>query len=184
MLALLDFIPLILFFVSYKLQGKFFAIAVLLLATWAQMLLSYFLQGRQLEPIQKFTLVAVSLFASISLIFRNEKILQWWPTVLEIVLSLVLILGIYVWQKNPLKMLLGSKLPLPDPVWLRLAQMWVVFCLLMAGLNAYIVLEQSYDQWMSFKLWSRLIWLGFALIQGVYIAKNLPKDAFEEKSQP
>lgn len=180
MLALLDFIPLILFFVSYKLQGKFFAIAVLLVATCIQMLVSYLLQGRKLEPIQKFTLGAVIVFGSVSLAFRNEKILQWWPTVLETVLCAVLLLGLYVYRKNPLKMLLGSKLTLPDAVWHTLAIMWAVFCLIMAVLNAYIVLYQSYDQWMSFKLWSRLLWLGFALIQGVYIAKHLPQEPEDE----
>ena len=47
----------------------------------------------------------------------------------------------------------------------------------MAALNAYIVLFQTYDQWMDFKLWSRLIWLAFALMQGIYIAKHLPPDS-------
>ena len=183
MLALLDFIPLILFFISYKLKGKFFAIGVLLLATWLQMLLSYWLQGRKLEPIQKFTLVAVSLFASVALLLLNEKVLQWWPTVLEVVLSLVLIIGLHIWRKNPLQMLLGSKLSLPDLVWRNLAYAWALFCLFMAALNAYIVVSQTYDQWMDFKLWSRLIWLAFALAQGVYIAKHLPPEALEEKAE-
>ena len=177
MLALLDFAPLILFFLSYKLKGKFFAIGVLLVATWAQMLLSYLLQGRKLEPIQKFTLIAVSLFASVALLLRNEKVLQWWPTVLEVSLSLVLIIGLHAWHKNPLKMLLDSKLTLPDFVWHHLAYAWAAFCLFMAALNAYIVIFQSYDQWMSFKLWSRLLWLAFALAQGVYITKRLPPEA-------
>lgn len=179
MLALLDFIPLVLFFAAYKLQGKFFAIAVLLGATWLQMLISYALQGRKLEPIQKFTLIAVSLFASVALLLRNEKVLQWWPTVLEICLSLVLLLGLHIWQKNPLQLLLGSKLSLPNAVWRHLAYAWAVFCIAMAALNAYIVLFQSYDQWMDFKLWSRLIWLAFALAQGVYIAKHLPPEDAE-----
>ncbi len=181
MLALLDFIPLILFFVAYKLQGKFFAIAVLLVATWLQMLVSYALQGRKLEPIQKFTLVAVTLFSSVALLLRNEKVLQWWPTVLEIILSLVLLLGLHLWRKNPLQLLLGSKLSLPEHIWRHLAYAWAVFCLAMAALNAYIVLFQTYDQWMDFKLWSRLIWLAFALAQGFYIAKHLPP---ENPSEP
>jgi intracellular septation protein len=180
MLALLDFVPLIAFFLSYKLKGKFFAIGVLLAATWIQMLLSYVLQGRKLEPIQKFTLVAVSLFASVALLLRNEKVLQWWPTVLEVSLSLVLIIGLHVWRKNPLQMLLGSKLTLPDFVWRHLAYAWAAFCLVMAALNAYIVVSQSYDQWMSFKLWSRLLWLAFAIAQGIYIAKKLPPEDPEE----
>ena len=177
MLALLNFIPLILFFIAYKLQGKFFAIAVLLLATWLQMLASYALQGRKLEPIQKFTLVAVTLFSSVALLLRNEKVLQWWPTVLEVVLSLVLLMGLHLWRKNPLQLLLGSKLNRPENIWRHLAYAWAFFCLAMAALNAYIVLFQTYDQWMDFKLWSRLIWLAFALMQGIYIAKHLPPDS-------
>ena len=62
MLALLDFIPLVLFFISYKIKGKFFAIGVLLVATCLQMLVSYLLQGRKLEALQKFTLIAVLCF--------------------------------------------------------------------------------------------------------------------------
>ena len=185
MLALLDFTPLVLFFLAYKLQGKFFAIGVLLVATWLQMLASYWLQGRKLEAIQKFTLVAVTLFASVALLLRNEKVLQWWPTALEVCLSLVLLLGLHLWRVNLLQKLLGSKLELPSLVWRNLAYAWAVFCLAMAALNAYIVLFQTYDQWMDFKLWSRLIWLAFALAQGVYIAKHLPPDpaSSEQESQ-
>lgn len=174
MLALLDFIPLVLFFISYKIKGKFFAIGVLLAATCVQMLVSYFLQGRKLEAIQKFTLIAVLCFGSVSLYFQNEKILQWWPTFLDIGIALALLAGLRIWQKNPLKMMLGSRIELPDPIWHRLAGMWIVFCLAMAGLNAYVVLYQNYDQWMSFKLWSRLLWLGFAILQAVLIAKHMP----------
>jgi intracellular septation protein len=181
MLALLDFIPLILFFVAYKLQGKFFAIGVLLLATWLQMLASYLLQGRKLEPIQKFTLAAVTLFSSVALLLRNEKVLQWWPTALEVTLCFVLLLGLHIWRKNPLQLLLGSKLTLPDLIWRNLAYAWAFFCLAMAALNAYIVVYQTYDQWMDFKLWSRLVWLAFALAQGVYIAKHLPPEDQTEK---
>jgi len=176
MLALLDFLPLVLFFLAYKIKGKFFAIGVLLAATCVQMLISYLAQGKKLEPIQKFTLIAVLLFGSVSLIFHNEKILQWWPTVLESGLAIALIAGIAFFEKNPLKMLLGSKLSLPDSVWRQLAIAWAVFCAIMAALNAYIVLFQSYDEWMSFKLWSRLLWLAFAVAQGVLIAKHLPKE--------
>ena len=175
MLALLDFIPLVLFFISYKIKGKFFAIGVLLVATCLQMLVSYLLQGRKLEAIQKFTLIAVVCFGSVSLYFRNEKILQWWPTFLEIGIALALLAGMHIWQKNPLKMMLGSRIELPDPIWQRLAMMWIAFCLLMAALNAYIVIYQSYDQWMDFKLWSRLLWLGFAIVQAVLIAKHMPQ---------
>ena len=137
------------------------------------MLASYALQGRKLEPIQKFTLVAVTLFSSVALLLRNEKVLQWWPTVLEVVLSLVLLMGLHLWRKNPLQLLLGSKLNLSENIWRHLAYAWAFFCLAMAALNAYIVLFQTYDQWMDFKLWSRLIWLAFALMQGIYIAKHL-----------
>ena len=72
-------------------------------------------------------------------------------------------------------MMLGSRIELPDPIWQRLAMMWIAFCLLMAALNAYIVIYQSYDQWMDFKLWSRLLWLGFAIVQAVLIAKHMPQ---------
>ena len=139
------------------------------------MLVSYFLQGRKLEALQKFTLIAVVCFGSVSLYFRNEKILQWWPTFLEVGIALALVIGIIIWKKNPLKMMLGSRIELPDPIWQRLAVMWVVFCLAMAGLNAYIVVYQTYDQWMDFKLWSRLLWLGFAILQAVLIAKHMPQ---------
>ena len=65
-------------------------------------------------------------------------------------------------HKNFLKMLLGSQLELPEPIWHRLNLAWIVYTAFMAILNAYVVLNYSTEAWVTFKLW------GYAFPSGVY----------------
>jgi intracellular septation protein len=46
----------------------------------------------------------------------------------------------------------------------------------MASINAYVATYFSTDEWVNFKLWGYVFPLVFIVAQGVYIAKNLPKE--------
>jgi intracellular septation protein len=73
--------------------------------------------------------------------------------------------------------MLGSQLPLPDPVWHRLTVAWVVYCLAMAVLNGYVAAFWSTDAWAAFKLWGFAFPVVFIIGQGFYVARHLQEQS-------
>ena len=130
MKLLLDFFPILLFFVSYKLSDIYTATAVLMAATIAQMAVIY-LRERSLQTMHKVTLVLVLGFGAMTLGLHDERFIKWKPTVLYCGMALALALATWVFKKSPIKGLLGSQLELPDPVWSRLNGAWVLYCTFM-----------------------------------------------------
>ena len=172
---LLDLFPILLFFVTYKLSDIYTATGVLMAATVAQTIAMYAME-RKLATMQKITLVLVMGFGALTLGLHDERFIKWKPTLLYAILTITLLVGHWILKKNFLKSLLGSQLTLPDSVWQRLNVSWMVYCVFMASINAYVATYFSTDEWVNFKLWGYVFPLVFIVAQGVYIAKNLPKE--------
>ena len=179
MKLVLDFFPILLFFVSYKLSDIYTATAVLMAATTVQMALIY-QRERSLQTIHKITLVLVLGFGALTLGLHDERFIKWKPTVLYGAMSLGLAFATWGLKKSPIKGLLGSQLELPDTVWARLNIAWVLYCAFMALANAYVAEYFSTDEWMNFKLWGYVFPVAFILGQGIYIARHMQKPTDEE----
>ncbi len=175
MKTLLDFLPFVLFFGAFKLYDIYIGTAVLMAATVVQMLLVYRLDGR-LQVMQKITLVLVLVFGALTLLLHDERFIKWKPTVLYAAMAIALAVSLWVMRKNVLKLLLGSQLELPETVWHRLNLAWMVYTAFMSALNAYVVLNYSTADWVSFKVWGYVFPLTFLIAQGFYIAPHLKAD--------
>lgn len=172
MRVLLDFIPILLFFIAYKLWGIYVGTAVLMAGMTVQMGIIYALDHK-LSTMHKATLALVLVFGVLTLLLHDERFIKWKPTVLYAAMALALALALWVWRKNFLKMMLGSQLSLPDFAWNRLTVAWVAYCLFMAALNGYIAAFFSTDAWANFKLWGYVFPIVFIVGQGVYVARHL-----------
>ncbi len=180
MKILIDFFPILLFFGAYKLYDIYVGTAVLMGATVLQMALIYGID-RKLQAMHKVTLVLILLFGTLTLVLHDDRFIKWKPTVLYTAMAIALAVAVWVANKNFLKMLLGSQLVLPDPVWHRLNVAWVAYSAFMAAINAYVVLNYSTEAWVSFKLWGYAFPLAFIIGQGIYIAPHLRGDDTAEK---
>jgi len=119
MKILIDFFPILLFFGAFKLYDIYIGTAVLMAATVVQMALIYRLDHK-LSAMHKATLALVLIFGTLTLVLHDERFIKWKPTVLYAAMAVALAVAVWVYKKNFLKMLLGSQLTLPDPVWMRL----------------------------------------------------------------
>ena len=131
---------------------------------------------RKLQAMHKITLVLILVFGALTLLLHDERFIKWKPTVLYAAMAFALAVALWGLKKNFLKLLLGSQLELPDPVWMRLNQAWIVYCVFMAALNAYVAALYSTADWVNFKLWGYAIPLVFIVAQGLYIARHLKTD--------
>ena len=175
MKLLIDFFPIILFFVAFKFADIYVATGVAIVATIAQIAYLRYKVGK-IEPMQWVSLGVIVLFGGATLLAHNEDFIKWKPTVLYGAMSIALAVALWAMKKNFLKMLLGSQLELPDAVWMRLNVAWIVYCAFMSAINAYVVLQFSTEAWVDFKLWGYVFPLVFLVGQGIYIAPHLKSD--------
>jgi intracellular septation protein len=178
----LDFLPILLFFIAYKSFDIYIATAVLMAATVVQMGLVY-LMDRKLQLMHQVTLVLILAFGSLTLVLHDDTFIKWKPTLLYSGLAIGLALALWVFKKSYLKLLLGAHLQLPDPVWMRLNVAWIAYSLFMASLNAYVAIYYSTDTWVNFKLWGYVFPITFIVAQGLYIAPFL-RQAAAKPDQP
>ena len=179
MKILIDFFPILLFFGAYKLYDIYVGTAVLMAATLLQMALILRID-RKLQGIHKITLALVLVFGTLTLVLHDERFIKWKPTVLYAAMAIGLAVAVWVYKKNFLKMLLGSQLSLPEPVWMRLNMIWVLYSAFMASLNGYVAASYSTEAWVNFKLWGYAFPLIFIVGQGFYIARYLTDDNTEQ----
>ncbi len=172
MKILIDFFPILLFFGAYKLYDIYMATGVLMVATLAQMSLIYAID-RKLTTMHKITLALVLGFGMLTLVLQDERFIKWKPTVLYAAMAIGLGIALFAAKKNFLKLMLGSQLELPDPVWMRLNIIWIAYCLFMSAINGYVAAYFSTEAWVNFKLWGYVFPLAFIIGQGLYIAPHL-----------
>ncbi|MFM2075642.1 MAG: hypothetical protein RJB34_1947 [Pseudomonadota bacterium] len=172
---LIDFFPIVLFVVAYKLEGIYTATAVLMGATVVQTAWLY-LRERQLQTLQKVTFVLVLVFGALTLYLQDERFIKWKPTVLYAGMALALALALWVWKKNVLHLLLGTQLKMNDTVWARLALAWIGYFVFMSAINGYVAFYYSTEDWVNFKIWGYVFPVVFILGQGLYIARHIQSD--------
>ena len=151
MKQLAEFIPIALFFIVYQLKGMslelggweysfdgiYSATAVLMLATVAQVLLTWAIT-RTLEKRLLWLLLAVLVFGGATLVFHNQMFIQWKPTIFNWVLALAFGASQYIGDKNLMERTLGSQIHLPKAVWSRLNLLWVSNFVIVGGLNLVV----------------------------------------------
>ena len=178
MKQLLDFIPLIIFFVLYKMQDIYVATGALIIATAVQVMLTYLLY-KKVEKMQLITFVMVALFGGMTIFLHDDNFIKWKVTIVYVVFALGLAIS-HAIGKSAIKGMLGKEISLPDPVWAKVTWAWVVFFSFCAGLNIYVAYELPLDVWVNFKVFGLLAaTFGFTVITGVYIYKHLPKQKSE-----
>ncbi|MCG7488147.1 septation protein A [Vibrio sp. Of14-4] len=178
MKQLLDFIPLIIFFVLYKMQDIYVATGALIIATAVQVILTYLLY-KKVEKMQLITFVMVALFGGMTIFLHDDNFIKWKVTIVYVVFALGLAIS-HAIGKSAIKGMLGKEISLPDNVWAKVTWAWVVFFSFCAGLNIYVAYELPLDVWVNFKVFGLLAaTFGFTVITGVYIYKHLPKQKSE-----
>lgn len=179
MKQLIDFIPLIIFFVLYKMHDIYVATGALIVATAVQIVLTYVLY-KKLEKMQLITFAMVAVFGGMTIFLQDENFIKWKVTIVYALFAIGLAVS-HAMGKSAIKGMLGKEITLPDSAWNKINWAWVAFFSFCAGLNIYVAFSLPLDVWVNFKVFGLLAaTFGFTLITGVYIYKNMPKEEKEE----
>jgi intracellular septation protein len=183
MKLLLDFFPIILFFVVFKVWGIYAATAVAIVATIAQIAYLRFRNGK-IEPMQWMSLGVIVLFGGATLLAHDENFIKWKPTVLYWLMGGALLIGQLVFRKNLLRSVMGAQLQLPDAIWLKLNWAWTGFFAVMGALNLWIAYHFETDTWVNFKLFGGMgLMVVFVIAQAIYMSRYLPQENTDKKDQ-
>ncbi|ERK18101.1 MAG: septation protein A [Pantoea sp.] len=179
MKQLLDFLPLVVFFVFYKLYDIFVASGALVVATGIALIASWVLY-RKLEKMTIITFVLVAVFGTLTLVFHNDEFIKWKVTVIYSLFALALLYSQWFMQQPLIQSMLGKELQLPDTVWRRLNIAWAIFFLACGLANIYVAFWLSQEFWVNFKVFGLTgLTLLFTLLSGAYIWRHMPQQ--EEK---
>jgi len=180
MKLLLDFFPVILFFVAFKVAGIYWATGVAIVATVLQIGWLRFRQGRT-EPMQWLNLGVIVLFGGATLLSHSETFIKWKPTVLYWLMGGALLVGQLVLRKNLLKSLMGNQMSLPEAAWRAMNWSWTAFFAVMGVLNLWVAYHFDTDSWVNFKLFGGIgLMLLFVLGQALYLGRYLKTEEPEQ----
>jgi intracellular septation protein len=179
MKLLLDFFPIVLFFVAFKVWDIYVATGVAIVATIAQIAYFRYAQGK-VEPMQWLSLGIIIVFGGATILAHDETFIKWKPTVLYWLMGGALAAGLLFFRKNLLKSLMGAQLELPDAAWRAMNWSWVGFFTVMGILNLWVAFNYDTDTWVNFKLFGGLGLMAlFVVGQALYLGRYMkdPKEA-------
>ena len=194
MKQLLELLPLVLFFGAYQMDGDtltvggwshtfdgiFSATAVLMISTALTWLISSLLEKGNDKRLMWMTL-AVLLFGAATLILRDQRFIQWKPTVVNWVLAAVFLGSQFIGKRTVLERVLRSQLSLPRPIWTRLNVLWIGNFTLVGALNLFVAYRFEEAVWVSYKLYSSI---GFTLAAVLLTVAIVAPHAKDDGEQP
>lgn len=168
----LDYGPLIAFFIAFKLQGVFFGTGVFMAAMVVALVVSKWKLGR-ISPMLWISAILIVGFGALTIWFHNPVFIQKKPTIIYAGLGVLLIGGAML-GKPLLKYVLEAGFEgLHERAWLVLSRNWGLFFLAMAVLNEVLVRTLSFDTWLTVKVWALIpLSMAFGIAHVPYMLKN------------
>jgi intracellular septation protein len=169
---LLDYGPLLVFFIAYKLAGS--GLQGSLVATFAFMVAVIISIGvglavlKRVSPMVWVSTILILGFGAITLYLRDPRFIQMKPTVIYI--GFAVLLGAGLLRGKPLlQWLFGPAFPgLTHEGWMKLSRNWALFFAALAVLNEVMRAYLSFDTWLTLKVW------GVTVISLVFAVANMP----------
>ncbi len=188
---LYDFLPIIIFFATYKFTGNdiYAATTAAIIATVIHTAIQWFMH-KKLENQHIINLVVILLFGGMTLLFHDDMFIKWKVTVINWLFGLVLLGSQFIGEKNIIQRQMDHAIALPDKIWVRLNMMWVAFFLFSGLINIYVAFFYGLDLpakvrqefWVDFKLYGMLgLTFAFMIFQIFYLQRHIIHEPVEDE---
>ena len=168
-----DLLPVVLFFIVYKMVDIYAATAVLIAACAVQTIVHRLMKG-SFEKAHVITLVLVAIFGGLTLYLQDENFIKWKPTAINWLFAVIFIGSQFIGEKTIMERMMGSTITLPSLVWTKLNLAWALFFIALGGLNIYVAFSFDTDTWVNFKLFGLMgLTFVFIIAQSVYLMPYL-----------
>lgn len=196
MKLLIDFLPVVIFFLVYKwapesieliapllnaeqisylegLQPIILATAVLIPATALQLIYTRVTTGK-IEKMHLITLGLVVLLGGATIFLQNKEFIMWKPTIVNWLFAAAFLGSQVFLEKSFLQRMMEGNISLPQPVWIKLNYAWIAFFAISGFINLVVAYNFSEDTWVNFKLFGLLgLTLVFIIGQSVFLYRYI-----------
>lgn len=186
MKQIVDFIPLLLFFVVYKLEhrsieladmsitfGGIFSATSVLIASSIVVCAGLLIHQRRLHKSQWLTLAACILFGGLTLAMHSEAILKWKAPVVNWLFALAFIGSHFIGGKPLIQRMMGHAVQLQHAQWTHLNVAWILFFVVCGFANLFVAFAYP-SIWVDFKVFGSLgLTLLFMAGQALYLIRHV-----------
>ncbi|GAC1306859.1 MAG: septation protein A [Steroidobacteraceae bacterium] len=155
MSQLLEWSPLLIFFLVFKTLGIYWATASLML-TSVLVLSAHRLRTGRYKALHVASAAIVLLLGTATLLFHDKRFIQWKPTVLLGVTALAFLGSTFVGRRPLAQRLFESVFSEPLQLsvrhWRRINLAWSAWFALLAGANLYVAWNFTEGVWVNFKV--------------------------------
>ena len=173
-----DFLPVIIFFATYRLSGDLFTATGALIAAVIVQTAVTWVRFRKLSPMALGSAALVIVFGGLTLILKNETFIQWKPTVFFWAVGVAFLASQWIGAKPLAQRLMASAVGdsigrIERSDWSKLNLAWVAFYLLMGAANLAVVFNYSQDTWVNFKVYGITgVTLVFVVAQTLWLSRR------------
>lgn len=186
LVKIIEFLPVIIFFVSYKMTSNLILATTLIVGSCVVATIAEAIITQKLSRMQVFLVFAVLIFGVPTILLKDPSIIKWKVTVVNMILATAIFFFQFILKKNPFALLLGKELPLPDKAFATLSVYWMVFFFFSGMLNIVIAFylpdlfgitkEYAEELWVDYKTFGNsIINVIFALFTGFVLIKKYPE---------
>lgn len=171
----LDFAPLVAFFIAYKVGGVYWATSIIIALTMLSLVIGYAMTGH-VAKFPLFSGILITLMGGLTLYLHNDMFVKMKPTVANLIFAGLLGGGL-LGERMFLKDLLGSAVEMPVVAWRTLTWRWVIFFIVLAGLNEYVWRTMSEATWVNFKVFGLMgLTMVFAILNAPFMSRHMTAD--------
>ena len=180
MQILIDFLPIIVFFATYKFAGMYAATGAIMVAMALQIGFQW-VRDRTVSKMLLTSGILVAVFGGITLLLRNPIFIQWKPTVVNWLFAAAFLGSRYIGEKTLTERMMGEAVQLEPVMWRQLNLMWIGNFSFLGAANLYVVYNFDEATWVNFKLFGMLgLTLVMVVIQVLWIAAKTGGQQQEE----
>jgi intracellular septation protein len=184
---LLEWSPLIVFFLTFKLLGLYWATASLMLMC-SVVLLAHRLRAGSFKTMHVVTLAVALILGTATLVLHDKRFIQWKPTVL-LALTAAAFLGSMVVGRQPLarrmlESVFSEPLQISPQSWILINSLWAGWFALLAAANIYVARNFPESVWVNFKVFGISVAMLLFMIPQVLWLSGKTKAAAPEAVRP
>lgn len=173
MKLLFDFLPILLFFIAYKISGIYIATGVAILVSCLQVAF-FWHKYRRIEKMHLVTLALIIILGGATLLLHNTLFIKLKPTIINWLFALAFLASQFIGEKPLIQRMLANNVVLSDTIWRRLNLSWIIFFLVMGLANLYVMYNYDENTWVNFKLFGMLgLTVVFVFLQAIFLARHI-----------
>lgn len=190
MQSLIDFVPVIIFFVVYRLYGIYPATGAIIVAMAVQIAYQW-IRHRKVSKMLLFSGAVVAVLGGITLALQDPTFIKWKPTIVSWVTAVAFLGSQFIGGKTLTERMFAQALEGEGTLpWHWFNLLWVVSFAALGALNLYVAYGFAEATWVNFKVFGVMGWMVLTIalqmawiwlwLKGVSSRTTANSDAHEE----